>query len=145
MSTAQNNGYTSLIYSTVCIVYVPQYLSRCAVKDTKWNKRRQTCNMNSSAYPDMLRTLSALQLRTTVNVHNFSWSLGCSFKKQLPLIFLKLRRQMYFEALITNMIVKIGANLIFMVKPIKNPLKSWFFAFISVNKENFEEYLERKL
>jgi len=51
---------------------------------------------------------------------------------------------MYFDALITKMIVKVDANLIFMVKTIKTQ-KLWFFMFILGNTKNFENCFKQKL
>jgi len=46
--------------------------------------------------------------------------LGCRSEKRLPPFFWKLCILTYFDVLIMKMIVKVGANLIFMVKIIKN-------------------------
>ena len=40
----------------------------------------------------------------------------CTFEKHLPTIELKLTTPTYFEALITNMMMKIPVNFIFKVK-----------------------------
>ena len=49
---------------------------------------------------------------------------ACSFEQLNPPIPLKFCIITYFHALITNMIVKMSTNLIFMVKTIKYTLKS---------------------
>jgi len=60
------------------------------------------------------------------------------------LVFVPLRRILtYFDALITKIIMKVGTNLIFMVKTIKNKL--WFFMFILGNTKNFEKCFKQKL
>ena len=41
---------------------------------------------------------------------------GCTSEKDLPPINLKLTIPTYFEALITNMMMKVPANLIFKVR-----------------------------
>ena len=64
---------------------------------------------------------------------------GCTSKNVGPLIILNLRILTYFNALITNIIMKIGANFIFMTKTIKNS-KSRFFPFTSINNGYFEKY-----
>jgi len=46
--------------------------------------------------------------------------MGCSSEKRISPFFLKLCILMYFDVLITKMIVKVGANLIFIVKIMKN-------------------------
>ena len=43
---------------------------------------------------------------------------------------------MYFVQVITNIIVKIGANFIFIIKTMKNPIKIIVFTSISENTEN---------
>ena len=52
---------------------------------------------------------------------------GCTSEKHSPPINLKLTIPAYFEALITNMMMKIPANLIFEVKTQKNVFKHFFF------------------
>ena len=58
---------------------------------------------------------------------------------------MELRILTYFDALITNIIVKIGASLNLMMKTIKKPIKSWFFPFIFVNNGNFEKKFQIKV
>ena len=78
-----------------------------------------------------LLTISGIPLKLISKIGFTDW--GVKIKKFLPLIFSKPYIPTYFDMLITQMIVKIGRNLIFMVKTMKNSLNHVFFLFISVS------------
>ena len=70
---------------------------------------------------------------------------GCTSKKNFPPINLKLTIPTYFEALITNMMMKIPENLIFKVKTKKKYVFNKFFHFIPININPGKKKFTQKL
>ena len=64
---------------------------------------------------------------------SLSMNLRCASESEIPPIVLKLRISTYFDLLITNITVKIGANNTFKVKTRKKNLIYHVFHIISIN------------